>query len=201
MPLLMRKGTLKRSSHLIAIMLLSLRGITMETRSNSIIFEGIVVHVEQMEVKIGEKGWHTYQIIRHPGGVAVLPLHEDGTVTLIKQLRPAINSHSLEIPAGRLTPGEDPLLCGKRELMEETGLIPEKMISLGQIHSSPGVFDEVIHLYLATGLEQGESAPEDYEEIDVLRVPLQQAINMARDGAISDAKTIIALFRAEGVLR
>lgn len=173
----------------------------METRGNRIIFKGIVVNVEQMEVKIGAKGWHTYQIVRHPGGVGILPLHEDGTVTLIRQLRPAMGNSSLEIPAGRLSPGEDPALCGPRELLEETGLVAGIIEPLGFIHSSPGVFDEVIWLYLARGLEQRESQPEEYEEIEVVRLPLQEALAMAHDGSISDGKTIAALFRAERSLR
>src|SRR6266540_5722860 len=104
---------------------------TVETRNSKILFRGLVVDIEQMEVKIGSKGWHTYQIIRHPGGVATLPLHEDGSVTLIRQLRPAVGSAMLEIPAGRLCPGEDPQQCGKRELLEETGLVAGKLTPMG----------------------------------------------------------------------
>lgn len=77
----------------------------MDTRNRMILFNGLVVNVEQMEVRIGTKGWHTFQVVRHPGGVGVLPLHGDGTVTLIRQLRPAVDDVLLEIPAGRLDPG------------------------------------------------------------------------------------------------
>lgn len=168
----------------------------METRNREIVFQGLVVDVEQMDVKIGQKGWHTYQIVRHPGGVGVLPLHADGTVTLIRQLRPAADGFLLEIPAGRLHPGEDPAECGQREMTEETGLRAERVASLGFFRASPGVFDEVIHLYLATGLEQGEAEPEQYEEIEMVRLPLSEALRMAADGEINDGKTIAALFRA-----
>jgi ADP-ribose pyrophosphatase len=172
----------------------------METRDRAILFEGLVVDLEQMEVKIGEKGWHTYQVVRHPGGVAVLPLHEDGTVTLIRQLRPAVDAVLLELPAGRLSPDEEPAACGLRELAEETGLTAERLLPLGFIYSSPGVFDEVIHLYLAAGLTQGEADPEAYEDIESVRLPFKEAVRMAREGEIGDGKTIAALFRAEGVL-
>ncbi|MGB5993960.1 MAG: NUDIX hydrolase, partial [Candidatus Deferrimicrobiaceae bacterium] len=84
----------------------------METRNRKVLLRGLVVDVEQMEVKFGEKGWHLYQVVRHPGGVGVLPLHDDGTITLIRQLRPAIGARMMEIPAGRLAPGEDPEVCG-----------------------------------------------------------------------------------------
>jgi ADP-ribose pyrophosphatase len=172
-------------------------GGVMETKNRSMIFTGLVVDVEQMDVLIGDQGWYTYQIVRHPGGAAVLPLHDDGSIPLIRQLRPAVGDFLLELPAGRLSPGEDPKLCAGRELMEETGLNAGSLYSLGILHSSPGVFDEVIHLYLATELSQGEAAPEAYEEISCVRIPLEDALAMAARGEITDGKTIAALLRAE----
>jgi len=168
----------------------------METRNRTMLFKGVVVDLEQMEVKIGTKGWHVFQVVRHPGGVGVLPLHDDGTVTLIRQLRPAVGRFLLEIPAGRLDPGEDPLRCGARELAEETGLLASCLESLGVLHPSPGIFDEQIHLFLATGLVQGDADPEHYEEIEVVRVPLEEALSMAVAGDITDSKTMVSLFRA-----
>jgi len=168
----------------------------METRNRSTIFTGLVVNVEQFEVRIGEKGWHTYQIVRHPGGVGVLPLHDDGTITLIRQLRPAVGGTLLEIPAGRLHPGEDPAECGGREMAEETGLSARELLPLGYFYPSPGVFDEVIHLFLGTGLSQGRSEPEHYEEIATVRMPIGEALRLAASGEIRDGKTIAALLRA-----
>lgn len=173
----------------------------MKTRNRHIIFNGLVIDIEQMEVEIGAQGWHTFQIIRHPGGAGVLPLHGDGSLSLIRQLRPAANAHLLEIPAGRLCHGEPPLDCARRELQEETGLTAAKLIPLGAIHSSPGVFDEVIHLFAADGVSQGDAEPEAYEEIEVVRLPFEEALNMASDGRISDAKTLAALFRWELIRR
>lgn len=154
------------------------------------------MNIEQMEVKMGTKGWHLYQVARHPGGVGLLPLHDDGTVTLIRQLRPALNAFLLELPAGRLQPGEDPAACGLRELAEETGLAAATLEPLGVFHPSPGVLDEVIHLFLAKGLSQGEPDPEQYEEIEPVRLPIGEALRMAEDGRITDGKTIAALLRA-----
>jgi len=170
----------------------------METRNRSMLFSGLVVDIEQFDVKIGEKGWHTYQIVRHPGGAAILPLHDDGTVTLIRQLRPAFDDFMIEAPAGRLDPGEEPAVCALRELAEETGLKAQKIESLGVLHPSPGVFDEVIHLFLATCLSSTPALPEQYEDIATIRLPLEEALLMARDGRICDGKTISLLFRAEG---
>ncbi|MRR06262.1 MAG: NUDIX hydrolase [Deltaproteobacteria bacterium] len=168
----------------------------MEIRDRKVLFQGLVVDLEQMEVKVGEKGWHVFQIVRHPGGVGVLPLHYDGTVTLVRQLRPAVNQQMLEVPAGRLDPGEDPAVCAGRELLEETGLVATKLESLGHMYSSPGVFDEAIHLFLATGLTQQEAEPEHYEDIETVRIPLKDALRMAVLGEITDGKTALTLFRA-----
>jgi ADP-ribose pyrophosphatase len=169
----------------------------MKSRNHKIVFSGLVISIEQMEVEIGQKGRHTYQIIRHPGGAGVLPVHDDGTVSLIRQLRPAVDAVIREIPAGRLSPGESPSDCAARELFEETGITAEHLIPLGRIYSSPGVFDEVIYLFAATGITQGEAQPEVDEDIEVLRLPLAEALKMAGDGRISDAKTLAALLRWE----
>jgi ADP-ribose pyrophosphatase len=167
----------------------------MRTSHNSTVFSGMVFDIEQMEVEIGSRGSHTFQVIRHPGGAGVLPVHEDGSVSLIRQLRPAVAAVILEIPAGRLDPGEPPAECAGRELQEETGLTAAKLTPLGTVFSSPGVFDEVIHLYAASGLSQGQARPEEDEEIEVLRLPLAEALRMAADGRISDGKTLAALLR------
>lgn len=167
----------------------------MISHNHSVVFSGLVIDIEQMDVEIGRHGRHTYQIIRHPGGSAVLPVHADGTVSLIRQLRPAVDRILVEIPAGRRNPAEDPQICAERELLEETGLSASKMIPLGLMYSSPGVFDEVIYLYAATGLVAGAAQPEDDEEIELLRLPLTEALQMVADGRISDGKTMAALLR------
>jgi ADP-ribose pyrophosphatase len=161
------------------------------------VFSGLVIDIEQMEVEIGRLGRHTYQVIRHPGGAGVLPVHDDGSISLIRQLRPAVDAVMLEIPAGRLGPAEPPAECASRELREETGITAANLIPLGTVYSSPGVFDEVIHLFAATGISQGDAQPEADEEIELLRLPLGEAMQMASDGRISDAKTLAALLRWE----
>jgi ADP-ribose pyrophosphatase len=169
----------------------------MKSYNRMTVFSGLVIDIEQMEVEIGRLGRHTYQVIRHPGGAGVLPVHDDGSISLIRQLRPAVDAVMLEIPAGRLGPAEPPAECASRELREETGITAAKLIPLGTVYSSPGVFDEVIHLFAATGISQGDAQPEADEEIELLRLPLGEAMQMASDGRISDAKTLAALLRWE----
>jgi 8-oxo-dGTP pyrophosphatase MutT (NUDIX family) len=169
----------------------------MKSYNRMTVFSGLVIDIEQMEVEIGRLGRHTYQVIRHPGGAGVLPVHDDGSISLIRQLRPAVAAVILEIPAGRLGPAEPPAECASRELREETGITAAKLIPLGTVYSSPGVFDEVIHLFAATGISQGDAQPEADEEIELLRLPLGEAMQMASDGRISDAKTLAALLRWE----
>jgi ADP-ribose pyrophosphatase len=169
----------------------------MKSYNRMTVFSGLVIDIEQMEVEIGRLGRHTYQVIRHPGGAGVLPVHDDGSISLIRQLRPAVDAVMLEIPAGRLGPAEPPAECACRELREETGITAAKLIPLGMVYSSPGVFDEVIHLFAATGISQGDAQPEADEEIELLRLPLGEALQMASDGRISDAKTLAALLRWE----
>lgn len=167
----------------------------MKVRDRKTVFSGMVIDVEQLEVEIGPKGYHTFQVIRHPGGAAILPVHGDGTVSLIRQLRPAVAATLLEIPAGRLSPGEPPAECARRELLEETGLRAGKVVPLGSIHSSPGVFDEVIHLFAALEMSEGLAEPEADEDIQVIRLNLSDVLAMAADGRISDSKTLAALLR------
>ena len=166
----------------------------MKSSRHDMLFKGMVFDIEQMEVEIGGR-CHTFQVIRHPGGAGVLPVHDDGSVTLIRQLRPAVADHLVEIPAGRLDPGEPPAACAGRELQEETGITAEQLVSLGFQYSSPGVFDEVIDLYAALGLTAGEASPEADEEFELLRIPLAGALQMVADGRISDSKTVTALCR------
>ncbi|BCS55477.1 NUDIX hydrolase [Geobacter sp. SVR] len=169
--------------------------------NRQILFNGLIIDIEQMEVEIGACGRHIYQVVRHPGGAGVLPVHDDGTISLIRQVRPAVETAQLEIPAGRLDPSEPPIRCASRELREETGLVGGTLISLGMIYSSPGVFDEAIHLFAATGITDGAACPEADEEIEVLRLPFDEALKMAADGRISDAKTLAALLRWELLCR
>lgn len=136
------------------------------------------------------------EVIRHPGASAVVPLHEDGTVTLVHQYRHAGGGMHYEVPAGVLEGDEAPETCAARELSEEVQLQSDELVPLTVIHTTPGFTDERIHLFLARRLSPTSGVPEADEYIEVVRLPFDEAIQMTRDGRITDAKTICALHLA-----
>ena len=150
--------------------------------------------------KTGE-GLRPREIVRHPGAVVVLPLLDDGRVCLIRNYRISVNQTLLELPAGTLEPGEQPIHNAERELIEETGYRAKKLEPLHASYLSPGILDERMHLFLATGLTPGETAREAGEEIDNLVVPWEEAVQMAIDGRIQDAKSIVGLLLVDRLLK
>jgi len=137
------------------------------------------------------------EVILHPGGAAVLPFLDAQHVLLIRQLRPALGRKLLELPAGKLDPGEDPLSCAARELQEETGYAAGRMRSLGSMITAPGFCDERLHLYLALDLTPCEARPDEDEEIETVPMAFDEALRMALDGRIDDGKTRLALLLCE----
>ncbi len=140
---------------------------------------------------------HVRQIIRHPGAVVLLPRLDDGRVVLIRNYRTAVARHLLELPAGTLEPGEEPVLAAHRELAEETGYRAKSMRLLTSFFASPGILDERMHLFLATGLEPGPTALQPDEQIETVVLPWEEALALARKGQIEDAKTLIGLLFVE----
>ncbi|NLM24676.1 MAG: NUDIX hydrolase [Firmicutes bacterium] len=135
-----------------------------------------------------------FKIVEHPGASAILVVNDD-KVLLVEQYRPAANRFMLEIPAGNRRLEESPLDCAKRELEEETGFKAETWKSLGVIYPTPGYTSEVLNLYLAGGLFEGEQRLEEGEELEVKWLPLDSVETMIEDGLICDAKTIIAIYK------
>jgi len=143
----------------------------------------------------------TREIVRHPGACVILPLLDDGRVCLIRNWRVAVNQTLIELPAGTLEPPEPPAETAKRELIEETGYRAQKIELLHAFFLSPGILDEKMHLYLATGLTAGETALEEGEEIENLLVPWDEAIAMIFRREIQDAKTIVGLLWVDRLRR
>ncbi len=133
------------------------------------------------------------EVVRHSGASAVVPLKENGTVVLIRQFRHAAGGFIYEIPAGKLSPGEEPLACAARELEEEIGYRAGSFELLSSIFTAPGFTDEVIHIYKATGLTKGQQHLDCDEVLEIVEMPLHEAIGLIQTGAIRDAKTIVGL--------
>ena len=131
--------------------------------------------------------------IRHPGSTAVVPLLDDNTVVMEVQYRHPVGEYLLEIPAGTLEPGESPLNCAKRELMEETGFRAQELIMLGKIHMIPAYSDEEIHVFIAKGLTPAKQNLDPDEIIEVVKYPLEKALQMIEEGEITDALTILSI--------
>ncbi len=164
-------------------------------------YEGVVVNVRLDQIELYNGRRSRREIIEHPGGVCIVPIDEEGNVTVVRQYRYAFSEHMLELPAGKLEPGEQPESCALRELSEETGLIPGRFTYLGEIRTSPGITTETLHLYLAENCTQGRPHLDPGEFLDVLRMPLKQLLDMITSGEIKDGKTIIGLLRADSLRR
>jgi ADP-ribose pyrophosphatase len=140
---------------------------------------------------------HSREIVVHPGAVTILPLFDDGRVCLIKNRRIAVGQTLIELPAGTLEPDEDPAVTAARELIEETGYRAERVEKLCEFFMSPGILNERMYVYIARGLTPGEMALEAGEQIEPLVVEWSDAVRMATDGTIEDAKSLVAILLYE----
>lgn len=165
--------------------------------SSKRVFEGKVINlrVDTVELPGGRSGLR--EVVEYPGAVAVVALNEGGELYLVRQYRHAVTKELLEIPAGKIEPGENPELCAGRELLEETGCKAGKLEPLLRIFSTPGFTTEEMHVFLATGLEPGEQSPDEDEFIDVETVPLERAVEMVWSGEICDAKSVAGILAVE----
>ena len=170
-----------------------------KTLSQKYHFKGKIMNMREDEVIVGERKT-TREVCEHCDGVAVLPITEDGDVILVSQYRYPFGVEVLEVPAGKVEPGEEHFNCGVRELSEETGYSAEKMEYLGFVYPSPGCMTERIHLYIARELSEGETHPDEGEFVEVKRFPLSEVIKMCDEGKIDDAKTAVLILRAARML-
>ena len=159
------------------------------------VFDGRVFKVTVETISEGDL---TYQrdVVHHPGSAVIVPVHDDGTVALVRQYRHPAVRYLLEVPAGTLNDGERPEAGAARELEEELGLIAEQLEKLSEFFVSPGFLEEKMWVYLATGLSEGKAQPDEDEVLDVVRLPIGDALEMITSGEIQDAKTIIGLILA-----
>lgn len=162
---------------------------------SEIIFSGRVIEVSVDTVSEGETTYKR-EVVHHPGSAVIVPIFDDGTVGLVRQYRHPAVRYLLEVPAGTLQRGEIPEEGAARELEEELGLTCGRLEKLSEFFVSPGFLEEKMWIYLATDLRQTQQRLEDDELIEIVRLPLSQALNRITTGEIEDAKTIIGLMLA-----
>ncbi|MEY6431741.1 NUDIX hydrolase [Thioalkalicoccus limnaeus] len=167
-----------------------------ETENRRSVFRGRVVDVGVETVRLPNGQSVSLEIIRHPGGAAVVALDGEQRVCLLRQYRHAAGGWLWELPAGQIDPGERPRATAQRELAEEAGLVARDWTELGPVHSSPGVFTEIIHLYLARDLRELPVAHGADEVIEVHWYPFAEVLEWCVTSVITDAKTAIGLMRA-----
>ncbi len=168
----------------------------MSTLGSTQHFCGRVIKVSVDDVLLPNGARAQLEVVRHPGGAAAVAIDASDRVCLLRQYRYVAGGWVWELPAGKLEPGEPPLSTARRELVEEAGLEAREWASLGTQLSSPGVFTEVIHLFLATGLTAVKPATEADEVLEVHWVPFSEACERALAGEITDSKTVVGLLRA-----
>ncbi len=168
--------------------------------TEDVAWTGRIFNVDRLRVELPDGRVAIRDVVRHPGAVAIVALTEDGRICLVRQYRTALGRVTVEIPAGKLAPGEDPLECAGRELLEETGMSAEKIAFLTTIATSDGFCDELIHIYMATGLEFSRSDPDADEFINVDLVPLEELVDAVLDGRIEDAKTVVGALICDAVM-
>ena len=168
---------------------------TEKTTESQKIYEGKIINLRKDMALLPDGNTAVREVVEHPGGVCVAALTEKEELLFVRQFRYPYMRVLLELPAGKLYKGEDPLECGKRELHEETGASAQNYTSLGELYPSPGYTNETIYLYEAAGLSFGKQQPDVDEFIETIKIPLREAVDKVLSGEICDAKTQTAVLK------
>lgn len=171
-----------------------------KTVASELIFDGKIITVKKDSAELENGEVVNRELVVHPGGVCVVPINEKGEVLMVKQFRYPFQTVLTEIPAGKLEFGEDHREAGLRELREETGAVCEKFEYLGVCYPSVAYLTEKIHMYLATGLAFEKQDLDEDEFLDVVKIPLEKAVEMVMSGELPDAKTQCAILKAAKLL-
>ena len=170
--------------------------LTEKQLTKKYIFKGKVINLRRDTALLPNNATAIREVVEHNGGVCVAALTDDNEVLFVKQFRYPYMEEILEIPAGkRDSLNEDPLLCGKRELKEETGATAKRFIPLGELYPTPGYCGEIIWMFAATDLDFGDQDPDDDEFLEVKKIPFEKAVEMILNGEIKDAKTQTAILK------
>ena len=165
------------------------------------VYSGKLLNIYRDTVLLENGNTSVREIAKHPGGVCVAALEDDGSLWFVRQYRYAVGEDVLEHPAGKLEPGEDPEDAIVRELKEETGCTADSIIKVSASFPSPGYTSEVLHLYVARGLHHGDQHLDEDEDLDAFRIPLADAVKMVMNGEIRDSKTQTLILMAEKLLK
>lgn len=166
-------------------------------KSSQLIFDGKVLHLYRDEIYLPDGREAFREFCRHIGAVCVVPVTDEGEIICVKQYRYAVGEVMLEIPAGKLdAKDEDPREAALRELREETGATCKKLTYMGKYFSSPAILDECIHMYMAEGLEFGDTDFDEDEFIEIVKIPVDELVDMIMRGEVHDGKTQAAVVRA-----
>jgi ADP-ribose pyrophosphatase len=165
------------------------------------IFQGRIIRLVSQDLVLPNGRRTTFHIVKHPGAVAIVPVHANGDVVLLKQFRPSIGEEIYEIPAGTMEKGEAPLATAKREIVEETGFKATRWSKIGEFYTAPGFCDELMHLYVAHGLTPASAEGDEDEILQPVRMSIDAALRLIQSKRIRDAKTIAGLLIYNGQRR
>jgi len=165
------------------------------------LYEGKIFTVAEDTIKFPDGSQTKWDVLLHSGAAAIVPIDNDGNIILVEQYRCVADDMILEIPAGKIDEGEDPISCAIRELEEETGYKAKEVKAIGSIYSAVGFSDEEVMLFVANGLEAGKMNLDENEYINVKKFTLKEVIDMILDGKIKDSKTIAAILKTKEMVQ
>ena len=171
-----------------------------KTISSETIYEGVIFTVRKDSAELENGSVARRDIILHSGGVCVIPVTENNEIFMVRQYRYPFHEITCEIPAGKLNYGENHAECGQRELLEETGCTCSEYIYLGEMYPTPAYNSEITHMYLAKGLEYKKQNLDDDEFLDVIKIPLEKAVEMVMKNELKDGKTQLVILKAARIL-
>lgn len=171
-----------------------------KTLERETVYEGLIFTITHDTVLLENECTAIRDVLWHNGGVCVIPVTENNEIYLVKQFRYPFSTTTIEVPAGKLEKGENPEICGKRELLEETGFTCSEFIYMGEMLPTPAYNSEITHMYLAKGLTFSSQKLDEDEFLDVEKIPLSDAVDLVMSGKIRDGKTQIAILKAGRIL-
>lgn len=171
-----------------------------KTVSSETIYEGIIFTLKKDVAELEDGSHAGRDIILHSGGVCVIPVTDNNEIFMVRQFRYPFHEITTEVPAGKLNSGESHAECGRRELLEETGYTCKEYVYLGEMYPTPAYNSEITHMYLAKGLEYKSQKLDEDEFLDVIKIPLTEAVKMVMNNEIKDGKTQLIILKASKFL-